>query len=158
MFFLFLLFVPDEVLVLNNGAILECASWSRNNNFVVLERQDGVFSLPLRLVDWGRTRSYRMPTKESKRIEPQTPAPILEKAEKELVIAVLEVRKTSLIDLIRFLADMANVNLYIDSSVVDSKVTYHLRNLPWKTVMRMVCLNAGLSYDVIGGTLLVRDH
>ncbi len=155
MLFLLLFFVPDEMLVLNNGSILQCVSWSRSDGFVVLERKDDVFSLPMRLVDWGRTRSYNK-AETVPAVEPATQP--TKKAEQELVIAVLEVRKTSLIDLIRFLADMANINLYIDSSVVDSKVTYRLRNVPWRTVMRMVCLNAGLNYDVVGGTLLVRDR
>lgn len=71
-------------------------------------------------------------------------------------ISSINVRSVSVIDLLRFIADLVGINLYVDSSVSeDLRATYKFTNLPWDQVLDIILKNAGLEKEFTNGVLRV---
>ena len=60
-------------------------------------------------------------------------------------IKKLDVRDASVIDLLRFLAERAHIQLIIDPSVTDQKITLVLRNISAKDAIKTILKLTGLA-------------
>ncbi|MDJ0838619.1 MAG: hypothetical protein QNK37_19030 [Acidobacteriota bacterium] len=152
MLWLVFLLIWDEQLILTNGSQLTCDRYDTTYDSVIVQQGGWTFVMSRDVVDWERTRALH---REEPVETPRETEPVERSPDKPLMIAKLDVRKASIIDLIRFLADMRDINLYIDPSVEDVKVTYRLRNIRWITAMNLVCMNAGLAVELNGNLLSV---
>ena len=153
-----LLLICGEILVLTDGRQIGCDSYSRDGGMVVLTRGEIRYSLREASVDWPSTRAMaEHPPPPPRSIEKEEPEPDRGVVD-DFIVAKLDVRRASRIDLIRFLADMRDINLYIDPSVEDRPVTYRFRNLPWIAVMEIVCRDAGAAMSLNGRMLSVGDR
>ena len=155
-----LLFATDTIW-LQSGRSLHCASFQRQGDTVIVRTGEIDYSLPEQNVDWQRTELGATEEEEPQdgpQFSKVPSAPkkygldhVLPENGPEysgFIIQRLDVKQTSLIDLIRFLADMVGLNLYIDSSVQDKKVTYLFKNLPWDQVLTIILYNAGLDFEL----------
>ena len=152
MLWLVFLLIWDEQLILTDGSQLTCDRYDATPDSVIVQQIGWTFVMSRDVIDWERTRSLRREESAETFREPER---IELSPDEPLMIAKLDVRKASIIDLIRFLADMRDINLYIDPSVEDVKVTYRLRNIRWITAMNLVCMNAGLAMELNGNLLSV---
>jgi len=151
-----LLMVCGEILVLSSGQQIECDRYARADELVVLTREEMRYTIRAETVDWARTLAsteHPPPSRKVERSEPEED----ESSADDFMVAELEVRRASLIDLIRFLADMRDINLYIDPSVEDRLVTYRFRDLPWLAIMEIVCRDAGAAISLNGRLLHIGD-
>lgn len=129
-------------LYLKNGAVLSEASFTISGNQVLVHQGEQVSSLPVSAVDWDKTRRPTSQSAESPRIQAVPDHQATDTVPQTLIS--IDVRKVSLIDLLRFLADEVGFNLYIDGSVKDEMVTYRLKNMPWQQVLTIVLANSNL--------------
>ena len=138
-----------------------CDSFLRREHRVIITLGDQIFSLENHQVDWQKTARGTDLNREPSRTKQNGPkGEITTRKTAEpgnFTIAKLDVKETSLIDLLRFLADMADVNLYIDGSIKDEKVTYRLHDIPWSQAMAVILMNAQLDYQFSGGHVQVRN-
>ena len=146
---LVLLFGGQE-LILKSGDRLAVDHFRRHGDYVLFQRGNDVLSIPASKVSWQQTPEPKE-TGGWQSVSKQR----VDEGE-ELMIGRLDVRQTSLIDLIRFMADMAGANLYIDGSVKDELVTYRLSNISWRQAMEIILRNAGLDAEVQHGMVSVR--
>jgi hypothetical protein len=154
----------EESLHLKSGELLVCDNYRVSQGRVLLWHRDELYGLPAEEVDWPRTfaeREARAKASESGGGEPESDSgggaeDAARLAPNEFMIQKLDVRETSLIDLLRFLADMVGFNLYIDRSVSDRNVTYLLKQIPWRDALALILTNAGLDYDVQQSFIHVR--
>ena len=152
MLWLLLFLASGEQLLLTNGASVVCDRFVKTGPHTVMVQHKGMaFVLQADDVDWQATRAL---SAEPAR---QAPEPAPRDPDAPLLIQKLDVTRTSIIDLIRFLADMRDINLYIDPSVQDRQVTYRLRNIHWSAAMRLICMNAGLAMELNGNLVSVQS-
>ncbi len=147
-FLILLLMCHDTALVMKDGKTQPFDSLRRQNDRVLVRQGDSIFTLDANQVDWQNC--------------PVTPAgtPLAAGASEELPfgdihISRIDVRKASLIDLLRFLADEGGFNLFIDGSVPDQEVTLLLTDVTMNQVLELLLGNLGLAAEWQANTFRV---
>lgn len=147
-FLLLLLCCSDTALVMKDGTSIPFDSLRRQDDRVLVRQGDSFFTLESDQVNWQSCP------------QPQAGAPLVDKATDNLPfgnihIARIDVRQTSLIDLLRFLADEGHFNLFIDSSVQDQPVTLLLTDVTMNQVLELLLGNLGLAAEWQDSTVRV---
>ena len=153
MHLLWMLILMDETVCFQNGRITRFDEVRQINDQVSLKRGAIRLTLPADTVDWKRTEAAntgRLSEELGKisRINPGRPTFEMS----EVVISNIDVMNVPVVDLLLFLADIAQLNIYIDPSVSNQlKATYKLKNIPWRQAFELILTNAGLDYDYSPG-------
>ncbi len=139
-FLLLILFCNDATLLMKDGKAIPFDSLRRQDDQVLVRRGDSFFNLEADKVDWQSCP------------QPQAGTPLVDGATDNLPfgdirISRIDVRQTSLIDLLRFLADEGHFNLFIDSSVKDQLVTLLLTDVTMNQVLELLLGNLGLAAE-----------
>jgi hypothetical protein len=99
-------------------------------------------------IDLEATRTANEP-------KPATAAPSAESGTEEPTRPVsLTIRQAPVVDILRFLADQADLNLVVHPKVTGT-LTLELDRVPWRRVLEMVTRPAGLGYELRGNVLYV---
>lgn len=159
----FILLAHDSVLVMQDGSQLHCDDYQRRAGLVLIRTPREIYSLPDNKVDWHRTKKLQVAqaTQESqvdnRHIKDAQSRESQPSALPRFPIGKLDVKDASLIDVLRFLTDMAQLNLVIDPAVPDSRATYFLQDIPWHAAFELVLLQAGLDYQLLHGAVWIVD-
>lgn len=147
LFYLLLVF-SDASLVMKDGKTVPFDSMRRQDDRVLVRQDDSFFSLEANQVDWQRCPSPLAGTPLNSGATENLPFG-------DLRISRIDVRKASLIDLLRFLADEGGFNLFIDSSVKDQEVTLVLTDVTMNQVLELLLGNLGLAAEWQASTFRV---
>jgi len=146
----------QQQLQLKNGQSVAFDSYKRCGQVVLLRHGGKIISLDNSDVDWSKAPDLdsrpQIPTWKTVAADTET------ELGDDILIQRLDVKKTSLIDLIRFMADMGNFNLYIDSSVKDEDVTFLLKNIPLRRALKIILANSGLDAQMKYDHVSVRPY
>ena len=162
MMILLFFLIAGESLWLKNGQSLTCEAYVLKADKDVLIMRDGeTFLLPADMVDWEQTRAREKETETPREAIPE-PAVVSQWDPRkdglpDMIIQKLDVKDASIIDLLRFMSDMADLNLYVDSSVPETRATYFFKHIAWADALEIMITNAGLDYEIRYGTLQIRS-
>ena len=156
--------LAGEILWLQGDRSLTCDRFEQKAQTVLIYRNQQVFSLHADHIDWSKTHKsahgdVQAPNnRQTSGVEPpvETISPDEASTTSGLMIQKLSAKDAGLIDLLRFMADMADINLVIDSSVPDTKATYHFKNIPWEQAFQVILRNAGLDCETLYGAIRIR--
>lgn len=157
-----LLLLAAEVLYLRDSRVLDCDSYRQQGDKVLVHKDGGSFSLPAGAVDWAKTAAQKAERlAEQKRLEEERAIRLARQEARKapiysgLIIEKLDVKQARVEDLLRYLCNLAGLDLVVDPSVAGKKATYFLKNIRWEDALAMVINDANLEYRIVYGNLIV---
>ena len=146
-------------LTLKTGKILHCDDFRIEDPMVIIEDAGRRYTMRSDLFDWSvPVGAWERPVMEPAQNLQATPLMVEPPGSDFLDFKIdkLDVKQTSVIDILRLLSHQANFNLIVDSAVPDSQVTFSFRDIPLRDLLDVLLGTLGLSYEYQAQHIWVR--